>query len=716
MTVDTVVNPFVHDVDHYKRDLNIIGHYMRDQVAHLRLKTGIGREEAIAFVKSKLAPGGEFELKDPNVSYLERDFTTGDRSEGNLTFSQYLGEIIEQEDIVAPTFTTYLAAKVRVSPLATFQEKNVINRGKAKKAMFEAEMTLGEDSYMYKFKKSEQTGKKMSNNSVSGAHVNAHNPLFNKTAHSTLTSICRQTAAYGNANNERFLAGNRHYWCYDVIQNNIISIINNSNLKKVEEVMEKYGLHYPTADEVFKTIQRSKHLYHPNSAGENRILDTLHRMTPVQLAAYQYTGDMYHLRVFNEDFVRGFMRELIQFIDEPDPTPKQTIKSVPEEYLILAQQICVEFMRGNKVKDVEEKMPKEYGQLAATCRNVNRVMAKYADVIRTFWATDNLPASIAVFPDSLRRVVLVSDTDSTIYTVQDWVEWYCGEVCFTLEANAVSAAMTFLVSMTVIHILAKMSANVGVEKRRLFQIAMKNEYKFDVFVLTSIGKHYYAQISTQEGNVYKKPKREVKGVNLKASNVPKEVTLKARDMMDSIMDAIISGQGVSVLSKLTEVANYERSILGSIKGGEFKYLKLSTVKVAEAYKQKELNTNFMNYILWNEVFALKYGAIAAPPYKAITVSVELDTKTKMNEWIASMDETLGKAMRKWLTDNNKATMTTMLLPMDLVQQQGIPDEIMRVINTRKIIQKATAIFYLILETLGVYVDHSDLIHLAMDYY
>lgn len=714
------INPFVYEAETYNRDLNIVQHYVRDQVRHLTLKTGIPRQEALEYVKSqtftKNANGQIVLNNDPTIRFLERDINTGDRFESELCMSQYLQEIIDHSDIVAPTLTTYLSPEIRQSPLATFQAKNVENRGKAKKAMFDAEMTEGEDSYRYKFKKSEQTGKKMSNNSVSGAHVNAHNPLFNKTAHSTLTSVCRQTAAYGNANNERFLAGNRHYWRYDVVQNNIISIINNCDLNRIDEVMQRYGLHYPTAQEVYDTIIRSTRLYWTAPKLERRILDTLERMTPVERAAYLYTGDMFHLKKFNEPVVRQFMAQLVKLVEDPDPTPKQTIKEHPEEYLILAQQICVHFMKGKKVKDVEKETPELYAQLAAVVKNISNTLMMYADMIQVFWATNNLPASIAVFPDSLRRVVLVSDTDSTIYTVQDWVEWYCGAVVFTQEANAISAAMTFLVSLTVINILAKMSANIGVSKKRLFQIAMKNEYKFDVFVLTSIGKHYYAQISTQEGNVFDKIKREIKGVNLKASNVPKEVVNRARDMMDEIMNAIREGKRVSVLSKLKEVADYERSMLTSIRNGEFKYLKLGTVKVAEAYKQKELAPNYLHYGLWNDVFAMKYGAVEAPPYRVITVSVELDTKQKVKDWIESMDPAMGLAMRQWMQKTGRTTMTTMLLPTNIVTVKGMPEEIMRVINVRKIIEKATAIFYLVLETLGVYIDHSSLIHLAMDYY
>jgi hypothetical protein len=41
---------------------------------------------------------------------------------------------------------------------------------------------------------------------------------------------------------------------------------------------------------------------------------------------------------------------------------------------------------------------------------------------------------------------------------------------------------------------------------------------------------------------------------------------------------------------------------------------------------------------------------------------------------------------------------------------------MAVADVRKTVQKATAMFYLILETLGFYFNHTDLTQLVSDYY
>lgn len=747
-----IPNPFVYDVSQYNRNIDPLTHWMDDQVANLVIMEGMTKEEAKAFVIKLISPGGEFEFQDPEVAFLERDFDTGDRSIQTSTMSAYLGEIIKCKDIVAPTFTTYHPPSVRKSLLVGFQQGNLIKRKSAKGLMFKAEMNknsiekkidekkevegvdkdvilstltsaewtairvkLAAATFEYNFKKSEQTGRKLSNNAVSGSHCNAHNPLFNRTAHSTLTSNCRQTAGYGNTNNERFLAGNRHYWCYAITRNNIISIVNHTNYENLEKVMTMYNLHYPTPDEMMKVITYSTMLYWRDPDSIVKLEKLVMRLTPLQRAAFVYTGDMYHLREYNPEFVREFLRRLIQYVDVPDQTPDDTIHSVPEAFVGLAAQVCAMFMKGVKIDDI--KGTKEHGILATVSKNVAMVLLEYSPLVQTFWATNNLPASVAVLPESVRRVVLASDTDSTIFTVQDWVEWYCDGIKFNYEADCVASAMIFLTSQGIIHVLGTMSANAGVERDRTFQISMKNEFKFDIFVLTQLGKHYFAQISIQEGNILGKYKTEIKGVHLKSSNVPKEIVKQAEAMMVSIMNQIRRGEQVSALEKLTEVANLERSVLGSIKRGEFKYLKLTNIKVAEAYKQGVLASNYLQYSLWNDVFGPRFGKVGAPPYRAIVVSVDLDSKAKINNWIHSLkDEVMAANMSKWLANNNKDSLSTMMLPATIVADKGIPDEILEAMNVRKIVHKASAIFYNIIETLGYYTNHTDLKHLAMDYY
>lgn len=71
-------NPFVLNPENYKRDLNIMGHYVKDASTYLSKMTGRSVEECVLFIRKSLAKGGEFEFRDPVIQYTERD-DKGDR-------------------------------------------------------------------------------------------------------------------------------------------------------------------------------------------------------------------------------------------------------------------------------------------------------------------------------------------------------------------------------------------------------------------------------------------------------------------------------------------------------------------------------------------------------------------------------------------------------------------------------------------------------------
>ena len=285
----TQANPFVLEKADYKRDINILQHYVNDAAKYLSVMMGKSPAECRNYVLTNMRPGGKFEFKDPQVRYLERG-ENGDREEKYGTISQYIAETVSREELIAPTFTTYLNPKQNQSVLVDFIDENVAARGRAKKAMFKA--TMEGDTAVATLKKIEQGNKKISNNSISGAHVSNSTPLCNKTGHSTLTSNCRVTSGFGNANNEKLLCGNRHYWNPNIVINNIVSIVNHTDYDRLAAVMEKYQLVYPTVQDALECVEYSTNLYWRNERARARILTLLSNLSPIERAAFVYTGDL----------------------------------------------------------------------------------------------------------------------------------------------------------------------------------------------------------------------------------------------------------------------------------------------------------------------------------------------------------------------------------------------------------------------------------------
>jgi hypothetical protein len=707
-------DPFVKPVDEYVRKLNPLGDYVHDCRLYLELMTGASEEEVRGFISKALRPGGVFEFKDPKVEYLERN-EFGDRELKEGTLKQYIDESIAAGDIIAPTFTTYINTKKKKSLLAKYIDGNIALRNKAKKAMFVAK--ANKDAQLYTFKKSEQTNRKLKNNAVSGAHVTPSTPLFNKTAHSTLTSVCRSTSGYGNADNEKLLSGNRHYRDWRTVNNNIISIVGHTDYDALIGVIQKYNLVIPSIEQALACVKYSTDLYFRNDLWIQKIRSTIEKLNGFQRAAFVYTGDLYQVLLLNESFMRAFITRLSNKIKGVCPSAQKVIENAPDAYVNLAHQICEEEARGIGKDYSKVRKPEDIDTLALTILNAQQTVQEYADFIKVIMVSDNIPASVGYFPESIRRAAVLSDTDSTIFTVQDWVIWYEGELNFSERAIAMQATMTFIASSAIVHILATMSANMGVDKEYMFRIAMKSEFRFDVFVPTQLGKHYYAGIGCQEGNILDPSDLEIKGVHLKNSNINKEIISRSKDMMVDIMDTVKAGKKISIMKYLKIVAEIEREIMDSLLRGESKYIRFGSIKEKESYTKEEEESPYQNHNFWMEVWSQSYGEVAPPPYGTVKISLTTDNTRKTRAWIESFkDRELAERLSRYMVKNEKMFISTFHLPAPILQAVGIPEEVKQVIDFRKLVSELCKSFYLVLETLGFYTNDDKITRLVSDYY
>lgn len=727
----TATNPFVLEKDEYVRDIAFLKHYVQDSAKYLSTMTGDTIEKCTAFVKDALKPGGIFEFKDPTIKYLER-IDYNDRVEKEGTLLSYLAESVKNEELIAPTFTTYINPKVKKSILVDFVDENIAIRSKAKKEMFTAKMAGLVDLEL--FKNSEQSNAKIANNAISGAHVSSSTILYNKTAHSTLTSNCRATSGYGNANNEKLLSGNRHYYHPSIVINNIISIANRTDLVKLEKVMQQYQLHYPTTAEAMKCVLYSSRMYWNSTKQEKVIIELLEKLPPIERAAFVYVGDLFHIAMYNDQMMRDFIGELSKPTYGTHNDSMNIVHGLREEYVSLAIQLLPDQMKGVDWKKLnlkvdpraeqpeleEERIEKDrikLGHLANTMLHIDSVVLDYRLFIEALLVTSNMPASLAFFPTSIRRSALTSDTDSTIFTVQDWVSWKTGRLMVDAESNAVAASLVFLAAESITHILANMSANFGIASNRIHVVGMKNEYTFDVFVPTQVGKHYYAYIGCQEGNLRIEYEMEIKGVHLKSSNVPAEIMKKAVAMMQDIMETAAQGKKISIAEKLAEVAEIEKGIISSILAGKSTYLRSQQIQSAESYVKDEEHSPYAHYLFWDKIFSQKYGKVDKPPYSVFKVPVFLPNSKAIQRWLVGIkDDFIRTQLTKYFADSGRKTISTLMLPQQRVAVHGVPEEVIQVLDIRRTILDSTMVFYLILETLGHYCIDNKISELASDYH
>lgn len=706
-------NPFLLPTDHYQREISPIKDWAEQTAWYASRMLGKPYEECLEHLKAKVH-AGQVGMKDPSVVFYHRA-ENGDRHKQAAPLRGYINSIINGGHVLAATGTAYLHPTVKRSNIVEYLDENVALRKKYKK-MAQAYEAEGNKA-LYSYYNNSQDNAKRVNNSVSGGFVADGSVIKNTSAHSTLTSTTRSIASLSNACNERVIEGNRHYYSPDIVLGNIASICSKTNFDEVEFAVHEYGINIPSVDAVMKCISRSTRLYFRDSRKEALIRDVVEKMQPLERAAFVYTGDLYHLRQLNHDFMRQFITDLSR---RGDATPVEDVvdKLYKTDELVInyAHQINITMLKG-KGKDYAKLLPEEQCILYNTAKNIIDTILHYKPFLKAFFLTKNSPPTMASLPRMIRRAVVLSDTDSTMFSVDGWVKWYFGALTFSDDGFAVGGAVMYMATQSIAHILAHFSANMNVERNRLFSLAMKPEYVFPVFAQTSVAKHYYTAMLVKEGNVYADIKMEIKGVHMKDSTVPKNIIKGAAAAMENIIRKVMAGEKLSLYDILNKAMDVERDIISSLERGETTYLKRLQIKPKESYKEKEnpkLNakgnvvdhTNYRHYTCWERCFA-KHAKnchnYEPPPYTSVTIPVTLTSAKTTTEWLSTMENrAFAEAFKEWMDDHDIKVLTQLHIPIAHCQNFGIPEELLPILDKKRIVLALTRSYRNVVESHGFF--------------
>lgn len=709
-------SPFRLQREEYERDIDIVEGYIEQTAHYIHTLTGDDLDSCKAWVKTAIEPGGELEHQYPRCKVFARNQKTGDREVKFITIDKLFRNVIDRNIINSPSLTFYVPEKIKRSKLSQFMEKNVAKRAAIKQEMFVAK--AAGDAVLEVNKKNEQNSVKTLNNGSSGAFSSPYTILFNMTSHSSLTSTCRTATSFGNAANERLLGGTRHYATPATVINHFLSVATLTDMNVFEDFMKSYDVHYPSVEETMAVIKYSTELYYINPEADKRIEDFINKSKAIERAAFVYMGDFYHLAKFNDQLMRDFVTALI--------TPARNVeiddykvaeKSIDGDMKIILSQLYGDIMGvGSNFGKVKEKRPEDYKKLIEAGVFLQGTIGKFAKLVKAVLSNKNLPPRIANMPEAVRRVGVVSDTDSTMMSAQWWAQWYTGDDYSGEIATKVSDMIIYLSVQHMSHLMASMSVNMGVAKERIFLYAMKNEFKFASFALTTKAKHYFALITSQEGTIYTDPELEVKGVSLRTSNIPPIVMNEFRKTVKELSQKVANEEKLELIPLLEKVAQIEHDVADSVKMGKADYLKTIGVKSRDAYSD-EREGNYHYHRMYNAIFGCKYGELPEPPYDAVRLPVNLDSKTEIKDWIDSIKhEEVRNCAKRWFEEHPKRTYSSIILPDYVISNYGIPEELVSVANTRRTAFATVEPYYHILECLGVFMMDENRTRLLSDYY
>ena len=691
-------NIFFKPKDKYTNQLNPTKGYLEQLSFHLSVRMGIpldeARRRAIAFLKKH--------FKDRHIRYFERN-EVGDREVKDGTVMQYIKKNVSERNVLAPTFTSYCHADTKKSIISEFINVNVTVRAKAKKegqkAKAEGNLELAEA------KNNEQNVRKTYNNSVSGLFGQSACILYNPTAHSTLTSITRTMTSLSNACNERLIGGNRYLPRPKDVYHQIVYEATYADIEKIKNCVERFKLHLPTVEETVACLKYSSDLYFTDeSYYEKYIVSFLKKLSPYQLAAICYNGDLYHQRVFNPEFIKGMLDKMITPVIADKPLEDlSVIGKTHEPVRVLAHSILVDKVQGF---GLDYKKMNDQGTLAAsvvaTHDHTVTVLNEYKEFFNTFYMTEIVPINSHRLREMRRRVVILSDTDSSCFTLDEWVDWYGNGYQVNPKTIALASAITYIASEAIVNQLAILSKSMNVDDAQLDVLQMKNEWLWLSISPAEVSKHYFAWAVIQEGSVLTKPELDLKGVHLKNSAVPVEVTKHAKDLINSICIKLASNEKISFRDTMKEIISVEERIIKSINSGEVTFFKRSKIKNDTAYAQEKTKSPYQRHTFWNDVFGPKYGMLQEPPYDVIKVPTTIKSKTKLKEWLESIEDLeLRGRLYNFLVTFNKTSLPTIYINLDQAKGRGIPPEILKVIDVKRIVFDCTMQHRILTQMLGV---------------
>lgn len=691
------LNIFKRNAGEYKINLNPTSDYIRQAAVFISKMQNIPITEAIHSVKMTLKKS---KIRNPTVKYNFRD-DNGDSRVEETTLTDYIKTSLDNGEVIAPSFTTYVHPSTRKSLHADFLAINIAKRKEDKHNAFKYKQLGDTDKQIY-FDTMQKT-RKIFNNSLSGAYASSSTILYNPSAHYTLTSTTRSVASIGNSVSESMIAGNKHFRDPEIALNYITAVIANVPINSVEYVVTKFKLYKPTPQDVLDMIIYSSKYYWRDTKAENLIYTFLTKLTPYELAAVMYVNDLWHLKKYNPEFTKEMLTSLSKKVKQGSIDHLGDLKRAPEGVTNLVHHICYSDIKGKTV-DYKELVGTELLELlASTAKHVTEELLKYKRLFRVFYTTDIMPPSIAYIKDMMRDAIVLSDTDSTCGSYDKWVEWYYGAPKFSDDAIALSAAVMTINTQVIDHHLKILARNMNVSTELVELLKMKNEYFWSVFTASNVSKHYFANTLIQEGNVFNEPDLELKGVHLIASAVDQSIVKTSKTIMKEINAAISNGEKISLYKYVKQVADIERDLIKRIKSGDLNVYRKDKIKEAGAYKLEKEKSPYLHHMMWEEVFAEKYGSPGEPTYMVVKIPTILDSANKLKEYVNNIkDETIKVKLGAFLAKHNKTTMGTYRPPIAIATGKGLPEEIIDVIDIKKIVKESCNMLYIILETYGFY--------------
>lgn len=681
---------------------NISTHYLGNMEVFLKAKyPHVSDDEITTFVKKTVME----RFISPTVEAVVHK-REGYSDHVSLPLHVYIKDVIKQNNL-SPSGSCYKPISEMESFLRQSIEGKVKERNAFKKLYlgYEAQGKKRESQYYNQ----NQANAKIFNNAIAGGMRIKQFILGSLAGFNAITSTGRMSVKQGYSFIERAVNGNIYLPSTRDAISYAINHVRHIPKDFLEIILGNY-LYIPTVQEVTTYLINSVKNYvsHPREEELYKIIDSF---TSVERSYIFYAGSICNLCRFNEEMMREWIDSCF-LPDEIDPVVYQDIsiddiKQYADD--VIACVLSTNYKRlgenpekpgkFNSIKDAIKFNQEGLKAFIYACRHFVENFEKLVHILRPLMRVETTLSRLMSQDRMARYTVPLSDTDSNIFSTQELIRWKRNRIDFSQESYNMNAIVTFILSQSLEHVFARLSAGFGAEGKDVFRISMKNEFLYPIMMITSLGKHYLAIATMQEGSLLPNPRKDIKGVGFRSSAYPKDIRDGFEKFVVELFREIEKGEPMRAGRILGHIAAIEYDINTSILNRDSTYLQTSSIKRKEDYTDPDTSVYFY-YEFWQDVFAPTFGEMIIPNkcFKIPLKGKKLFRDPEFLEKISKTHPDIHKRLVVFLEKYPKKDINAVLVPPFKGKADSFFVDIM---DIRSHISQVMSGYYLILDSLGI---------------
>ena len=625
----------------------------------------------------------------------------------------------QANNIITPSGSVYCQHEVKLGTIIEMLIKFLAKRKVEKKAMLKAKADGNTTEYLKHYYA--QTLIKIFVNALPGNFGSKYSIFCDKGNYNAITSSGRALIGYAYSEIEAVLGGNFMWLTIDDLRIHIVTqLYKGIDEAKVMTTCQKYNLHHVTKEDLYKFYETSLMRYNRytiyvgkkedeplaqynghKSGDLAKIMELIAKMNDAQVQYFYYFENLRHVIMENDATFRKYFNDLFNYDLIPqDPNVKpDDLFNIDGALVTLVNVAFHKYVDPKDPKIQAYDLPKTHPDLAIKFVNIAKYVEKKLKemdpLLETFIYTPICRPNVQKQPLLYRNSTVVSDTDSTIFTVKDWVGWYTGSV-YSIDEKAyhIAMVMVYWITKAISDALYKYSIAQGARGKYAKVMAMKNEFLYPVMIQADKKKHYMGVITVQEGVILPTPDIDLKGGQFRGSDVPKIATKFAEDLIADILDKMYRKGKISAHEVIAKVRAFEEQIYTDIQNGDTQWYKTLSIKTKEKYTTP-MSSNWYYYLAWQEIFAPKYGDILLP-IKTPAVPINPPTESYWT-WLSEKDKAMYKRWQEFLVKYKRNPTSMAINPVG----GKVPPELVPLIKVKDIIHHTVKPCHLALRQLPI---------------